>query len=41
LLPLPSSGEVDVSHRAAGEGAGIELNVSALTRAGGATSPEG
>src|ERR1700693_5147704 len=38
--PLPS-GEVDVSPRAAGEGASIELNASALTRAVGASSPEG
>jgi hypothetical protein len=30
-----------VSPRASGEGARIELNSSALTRAGGASSPEG
>ena len=30
-----------MSLRAAGEGAGIERNAYALTRAGGATSPEG
>jgi len=39
-LPLPS-GEVDVSPRAAGEGARIQLDACALTRAVGATSPEG
>src|ERR1700684_1113192 len=32
---------VDVSLRALGEGAGIKLNASALTRARSATSPEG
>lgn len=30
-----------MSLRASGEGASIELNASALTRAGGASSPEG
>jgi putative membrane protein insertion efficiency factor len=39
-LPLPS-GEVDGSPRAAGEGARIHLYASALTRAVGASSPEG
>jgi len=39
-LPLPS-GEVDGSPRAAGEGARIQLDASALTRAVGASSPEG
>src|SRR5271156_4439690 len=39
-LPL-SPGEVGVSLRATGEGAGIALNACALTRAGGATSPGG
>jgi putative membrane protein insertion efficiency factor len=39
-LPLPS-GEVDESPRAAGEGARIQLDASALTRAIGASSPEG
>ena len=39
-LPLPS-GEVDGSPRAAGEGARIHLDASALTRAVGASSPEG
>jgi len=39
-LPLPS-GEVDASPRAAGEGARIQLDACALTRAVGATSPEG
>jgi len=39
-LPLPS-GEVDASPRAAGEGARIQLDARALTRAVGATSPDG
>ena len=39
-LPLPS-GEVDASPRAAGEGARIQLDACALTRAVGATSPDG
>ena len=40
VLPLPS-GEVDVSPRAAGEGARIHLDACALTRAVCATSPDG
>src|SRR6266478_2367532 len=39
-LPLPS-GEVDASPRASGEGARIQHDANALTRAGGASSPEG
>jgi putative membrane protein insertion efficiency factor len=39
-LPL-ASGEVDASPRAAGEGARIQIDACALTRAEGATSPEG
>ena len=39
-LPLPS-GEVDASPRASGEGARIQLDACALTRAVSATSPEG
>jgi hypothetical protein len=39
-LPLPS-GEVDASPRAVGEGARIQLDARTLTRAYGATSPEG
>ena len=34
-------GEVDASPRAAGEGANIQRDIGALTRAKGATSPEG
>ena len=39
-LPLPS-GEVDASPRAAGEGARIQLDACAVTRAGGAPLPKG
>ena len=39
FLPRPS-GEVDVSPRASGEGAGIEHNANILTRAKGASSPK-
>ena len=39
-LPLPS-GEVDASPQASGEGARIQLDTCALTRAVSATSPEG
>jgi len=40
-LPFPSGRPVDGSPRAAGEGARIQLDASALTSAVGASSPEG
>src|SRR5271156_4025077 len=40
-FPTSPSGEVDVSLRTSGEGASIERNAGALTRAGGASSPGG